>query len=441
MQRHLPERPRIALIEDDPVMGGALAQCLALEQYEVDWQRAGLDGLAALRRLPADALICDIRLPDLDGEEVFAAVQEIAPGLPMIFVTAFGGIDQAVRLVKAGAADYLTKPFEVSTLLDRLAELLRPAAVTGALGVSAPMHALEAVLLRVAALDSTLLLTGESGVGKEVAARFAHAASPRAASPFVAVNCAAIPDTLIESELFGHERGAFTGAERAHEGYLARAGRGTLFFDEVGDLPLATQAKLLRVVQEREFARLGAARAQRLEARVIGATHRDLPAMVREGRFREDLYYRLAVIPLAIPPLRERVADIRPLLEAAVAEFAASFGRALRGLSAEAVRLAEAHSWPGNVRELRNRAERAVALAPGAPTTGVLVTGADLFPEQAAGAAEADRPLRLAEVRAEAERRHIARVLEETGGHVEEAARRLGVSRSALFEKLKRQRG
>lgn len=435
MSPRSPERRRIALIEDDPVMGGSLAQLLALEQYDVDWQRAGLEALAVLRRAPADAVICDIRLPDLDGEDIFAAVQDIAPGLPMIFVTAFGGIDQAVRLVKAGAADYLTKPFEVRVLLDRLAELVRPAAVTGALGVSPAMHGLEAMLRRIAALDSTLLLTGESGVGKEVAARFAHAASSRAAAPFVAVNCAAIPDTLIESELFGHERGAFTGAERTHEGYLARAGRGTLFLDEVGDLPLVTQAKLLRVLQEREFARLGSAQPQRLEARVIAATHRDLPLMVREGRFREDLYYRLAVIPLAIPPLRERTLDIRPLLTAAVAEFAASFERPVRGLSADAERMAETHPWPGNVRELRNRAERAVALA-----AGVLVTGADLFPEQTAAVADDGRPRRLAEVRAEAEWRHIARVLAQTGGHVEEAARRLGVSRSVLFEKLKRQR-
>lgn len=427
--------PRIALIEDDPVMGGSLAQRLALEHYQVDWQRAGLDALAALRRTPADAVVCDIRLPDLDGEEVFAAVQEIAPELPVILVTAYGGIDQAVRLVKAGAADYLTKPFEVYTLLDRLAELVRPAAVTGALGASAPMRALEAMLRRVAGLGSTLLITGESGVGKEVAARLAHAVSPRAAAPFVAVNCAAIPDTLIESELFGYDRGAFTGAERAHEGYLARAGCGTLFLDEVGDLSQATQTKLLRVLQEREFVRLGSARPQRLDARVICATHRDLTLMVREGRFREDLYYRLAVIPLAIPPLRERIADILPLLAGAVAEFAGSFERPVRGLSADAERMAKAHPWPGNVRELRNRAERAVALA-----AGVLVTAADLFPELAALLGDTGGSRSLAYVRAEAERRHIARVLEETGGHVEEAARRLGVSRSALFEKLRRQR-
>jgi DNA-binding NtrC family response regulator len=427
--------PRIALIEDDPVMGGALSQRLKLEGYTVDWQRAGLEALAVLRREPADAVVCDIRLPDIEGEEVFASLQEMAPGLPVMFVTAYGGIDQAVRLVKAGAADYLTKPFEVRVLLDRLADLVRPTTATGVLGVSDQMRALEVMLRRVAGLDSTLLITGESGVGKEIAARFAHAASPRSAAPFVAVNCAAIPDALIESELFGYERGAFTGAERAHEGYLARAGSGTLFLDEIGDLLPVTQAKLLRVLQEREFMRLGAARPQRLNARVMCATHRDLPRMVREGRFREDLYYRVAVIPLWIPPLRERPMDIIPLLRAAVTEFAAAFDRSLRGLSAEAERAAQAYPWPGNVRELRNRAERAVALAGGS-----VVTGGDLFPDRAATPIGGSPPRSLAQVRDEAERHYIERVLDESGGHVEEAARRLGVSRSALFEKLRRRR-
>ena len=248
-------------------------------------------------------------------------------------------------------------------------------------------------------------------------------------------NCAAIPDALIESELFGHERGAFTGAERAHEGYLERVRDGTLFLDEVGDLPQGTQTKLLRVLQDREFTRLGAVRPLRLNARVICATHRDLSRMVDEGRFRQDLYYRIAVIPVGVPPLRERRDDIVPLLRSAIAEFSAAFDRPVRGASADAEHRAEAHAWPGNVRELRNRVERAVAL-----TQGPLVTAGDLFPEDVA-AHRPDAPAAsLAAVRHEAERRHIEHVLEATGGQVEEAARQLGVSRSSLFEKLKRLR-
>ena len=423
----------VALIEDDPVMGGSLAQRLRLEKYDVAWHRTGQDGLVALRARRADAIVCDIRLPDTDGETLFGALRPVATNAPVIFITGFGEIDQAVRLVKAGAADYLTKPFEVQALLARLSELVRPS--TGVLGSSASMRLLEATLHRVADLDSTLLVTGESGVGKEVAARLVHSQSSRSSRPFMAVNCAAIPDSLIESELFGHERGAFTGADRAHEGYLERARNGTLFLDEVGDLPPATQTKLLRVLQGREFERLGGKRSLRLEARVICATHRDLLAMVRDGQFREDLYYRIAVIPVGIPPLRERRADILPLLTRAVAEFAASFARTVHGLSRDAEQWAETHPWPGNVRELRNRAERAVALA-----TGHTITAADLFPETAMAG---DAPLELsslAAVRLEAERRHIERVLASTGGQVEEAARRMGVSRSVLFDKLKRHR-
>lgn len=426
--------PAITLIEDDPVMGGSLAQRLALEKYDVAWHRTGQQALAALRTEAADAVICDIRLPDMDGESLFSALRSNQPAMPTIFITGFGEIDQAVRLVKSGASDYLTKPFEVRTLLDRLTELLPPGGPIGLLGPSQAMRQVEATLLRVASLDSTLLITGESGVGKEVVARLAHSASSRAAEPFVAVNCAAIPDTLIESELFGHERGAFTGADRAHQGYLERVRKGTLFLDEIGDLAPSTQTKLLRVLQEREFTRLGAQRPLRLEARVVCATHRDLPAMVRDGRFRQDLYYRLAVIPISIPPLRERRPDILPLLRSAVAEFAADFGRLVGGIDPGAEIDAEAYNWPGNVRELRNRAERAVALL-----TGHLVQVADLFPEASSRPMEELLPT-LAAVRMAAENRHILRALEATGGQIEEAAKRLGISRSAMFERLKRQR-
>lgn len=430
------DSPIVALIEDDPVMGGALAQRLMLEGYDVRWSRTGREALDALAAAPPHAVVCDIRLPDISGEDLFAAMRPSIPDTPVIFVTGHAGIDQAVRLVKAGAADYLAKPFEVQVLLARLAELARPPAATGALGVSGAMKRIEATLRRVADLDSTLLITGESGVGKEVAARFAHDVSRRKAAPFIAVNCAAIPDTLIESELFGHEKGAFTGAERAHDGYFARAADGTLFLDEIGDLPAATQTKLLRVVQERAFNRLGSTRPIAMPARLICATHVDLQGAVAAGRFRQDLYYRLAVIPVAIPPLRERADDILPLLRGFVMEFTLAFARDLRAIAVEAERMALVHPWPGNVRELRNRAERAVALA-----AGPLVQPADLFPETALPDAIEGVLPRLADAVADAERRHIDRALAEAGGRVEEAARLLGVSRSTLFEKIRRLRG
>jgi DNA-binding NtrC family response regulator len=426
--------PLIALIEDDPVMGGALAQRLTLEGYHVRWSRTGSEALASLADAPPHAVICDIRLPDISGEDLFAAMRPAIPGTPVIFVTGFAGIDQAVRLVRSGAADYLEKPFEVQVLLARLAELARPPAATGALGASAAMQRVETTLRRVAELDSTLLITGESGVGKEVAARFVHAISARRDRPFVAVNCAAIPDTLIESELFGHEKGAFTGADRAHEGYFERVQDGTLFLDEIGDLPPATQTKLLRVVQDRTLTRLGSTRPMAMRARLISATHVDLLAAVAAGRFRNDLYYRLAVIPVAIPPLRDRPDDILPLLRGFVMEFTMAFGRDLRAIKTEAERMAVLHPWPGNVRELRNRAERAVALA-----AGPMLQAFDLFPESATPG-ETALPS-LAEAVAETERRHIEHALAEAGGRVEEAAKLLGVSRSTLFEKIRRLRG
>jgi DNA-binding NtrC family response regulator len=423
----------LSLIEDDPVMGGSLAQRLKLEGYSVDWQRDGREAVARVGARPPGAVICDIRLPDLSGEEVFNALHPRMPGTPFIFITAYGQIEQAVRLVKAGAADYLAKPFDVSVLLGRLANLLVDDSQPGQLGFSPPMRRIEATLRRVADLDSTLLIGGETGVGKEVAARLAHAVSRRSASPFVAVNCAAIPDTLIESELFGHDKGAFTGADRPHEGYLERARDGTIFLDEIGDLPLGTQTRLLRVLQERAFHRLGSARPIPLRARVICATHVALPKAIEAGRFRRDLYYRIAVIPLDIPPLRERPPDILPLMRLFLAEFSEAFGRPIQGVTAEAECFALEHDWPGNVRELRNRVERAVAL------TETSWIGRDLmFPEMSLPQPlEAMLPS-LSSAVARAERYHIERALAETNGQVEAAAKLLNISRSTLFEKLRK---
>jgi DNA-binding NtrC family response regulator len=356
-------------------------------------------------------------------------------GKPFLFVTAYGRIAQAVRLMKAGAVDYLTKPYEMLDLLERIAQLiaLQPKA-TGALGASQAMRQVEMLLRRVANIDSSLLFTGESGVGKEVAANFVHEISTRAHGPFIPVNCAAIPNDLIESQLFGHERGAFTGAQARRHGDVERARNGILFLDEVAELPMPMQAKLLRLIQERAFTRVGGETEIKTSARIICATNADLEAAVDEGRFRRDLYYRINVISVVIPPLRDRRDDILPLAQRFMRDFAASFARDIHGFTPAAEQALLEHPWCGNVRELRNCVERAVAL-----TDAPWIAVDALFPSEPAEPAEAEGRYRtLAEVRCRAERNHIRAVLRVVGGHVDEAARLLDVSRSTLFEKMRK---
>lgn len=437
----LPERCRgcrIGVIEDDPVMGASLLQRLELEGCNVDWWTTGRDAITGLRRQEHDLVICDIRLPDMGGETVFqeAVREEDAP--PFLFITAFGEIDQAVALMRAGAGDYLTKPFSMDDFLDRVRALLSRRDVAAmeahALGGSAAIQKVEHILSRVAGLDSPLLIAGETGAGKEVCARFVHRVSPLASGPFIAVNCAAIPASLLESELFGHERGAFTGAHARHAGYAERAAGGILFLDEVADMPLPLQAKLLRLLEDRAFYRIGGERPVPFNARLICATNQDLAAAVRRGAFREDLYFRINVIPVHVPALRERADDIVPLLHRFSAEFSAVMGRDVKGASALAEEAALAHDWPGNVRELRNRVERAVALA-----TGPWLAPGDLFPEVGnVRAGEAGEMATLSEVRDAAEFRQILRALQVTEGHMQKAAELLGVSRTTLWEKMRR---
>lgn len=425
------------LVEDDPILGLSLVQRLALEGIETRWWRSGAEALAAWERSPPDLVVCDVRLPDLDGEELFSRALLGFGRRPFLFITGHGEIVQAVRLVRMGALDYLTKPFAVDELVGRVQSLLgETEGVTGVLGGSAAMRRVEGLLLRITAIDSHVLVTGESGVGKEVAARFLHDRSARGAGPFMAVNCAAIPAELIESEIFGSERGAFTGAQTRHLGYAERAGGGTLFLDEVGDLPLPAQGKLLRLIQEPTFFRLGGEKPVAFAARIVCATNRDLAGMVAEGRFREDLYYRINVIPVAVPPLRERPDDVLPLLRAFIRHFAGAFGREIDGLTAAGEEMALGHRWAGNVRELRNRAERAVALA-----DGRWILPLDLFPEAALVVERGDASIAtLAEARDATERLQIERALLHTGHRMQETAQLLGVSRTTLWEKMRRLR-
>ena len=429
--------PEICLIEDDPIMGESLRERLVLEGFAVDWCESGTDALEHLRRRDYEAVVSDIRLPDIAGDELFRRMltdpQSHMP--PTVFITGYGTIESAVELLKLGAADYLTKPLDPRALVEKLRDLCRerPPRATGAesLGLSGAMQRLAAKLPAVARHRETpVLITGESGSGKEVVARRLHAlVDPN--SPFVAVNCAAVHENLMEAELFGHEKGAFTGAARSRRGLFEQANDGMLFLDEIGDMPLPMQAKLLRAVQERIITRVGGEEPVPVSFRLICATHRDLAEMVRAGRFREDLYYRINVIQLAIPPLRERPEDILWLAERFIARHTEAYPGEDKRLGPSAREALLAHRWPGNVRELKHAVERACILG-----SGLVIEARDL-------SSDAPDDLRSGEaslgaMREASEREHIRRALESHGWRMAETADTLGISRKTLWQKMKR---
>ena len=433
----LNESGCIAVVDDDPIMGELLQRALELEGWRTVWWHTGRKAVDGISTLCPDLVLCDIRLPDMGGDEVFRATAARSLAPPFIFMTAFGQIDQAVALVRAGAQDYLTKPFELASLFQKVRDVLslrvRDGAL-GTLGISRSMCGIEALLRRLAPRSLPILFTGETGTGKEVCARFLHGVSPAATEPFMAVNCAAIPSELLESELFGHERGAFSGAHQRHLGYAERARGGVLFLDEIAAMPLPLQAKMLRVLEERNFHRVGGESPIPLKARVICATNANLDEEARRGAFREDLLYRINAATVELPPLRERSEDITWLLSRYFSLFAEQAETELRGISSHAEDIALSHQWRGNVRELRNRVERAVNLS-----NGPWIMPADLFPElRNAALDEVDPQLPLAAVRDAAERRQIERVLRETAGHIGVAAKRLEISRTTLWEKMRR---
>jgi DNA-binding NtrC family response regulator len=446
----------ILIVEDDEILGRSLLQRLTLEGYDARLAADGATALGVVGRQRPDAVMCDMRLPDRDGESLMREIFARIGAVPTLFMTAYGDIDQAVRLVRAGARDYLTKPFDLDEVVEALRNATRPkgaAADPGgaqdafaSFGLSPASAAIRRTLERVADVDLPVLLLGETGTGKEVAARFLHAQSQRREAPFVAVNCAALAPELVDSAIFGHEKGAFTGAVERRLGFAEKAGSGTLFLDEIGELDPSLQAKLLRLVQEREFMRVGGSRPVSFAARLVCATHRDLEAEIAAGNFREDLWYRINVVTVRMPPLRERPEEIAPL----ITRFLAVAGPRLRGeevsLSPEALDAANGYDWPGNVRELENRIDRAVALAEG-PCLSI----GDLFPDHPDPASTGNMAgstrgpeggigsgMTLAQVRDAAERAHIAATLEATGGGIQEAAARLGVSRTTLWEKMRR---
>jgi DNA-binding NtrC family response regulator len=434
-------RPLIGIVDDDPIMGESLVQRLQLEGYRASWWQSGEEALFHLRDAGCRVLVCDIRLPDLDGEQLFRRALPDLGATPVIFITAFGEVEQAVRLMRAGADDYVTKPFDVEELLRKIAALCAREITAGngnpgraTLSASAAMRRIECELLRVRDNARPVLLLGETGVGKEVAARQLHDESVRGGLPFVVVNCATLPVDRAESEIFGHERGAVAGSRTARLGLVEQAGGGTLFLDEVSALPPPLQGKLLRLLEDGSYRRVGSTLELVSDARIVSSSNAELQALVADGRFRADLYYRLNAVELHIPPLRGRREDIVPLAEHYLAQFARSAGHRVPTLTAPARAALHDHNWPGNVRELRNRLERALGLSAGAPQ----LTAQVIFPEQALLDQPGERVARLAEARERAERLHIEEAIRQTGGEIAKAAVLLGISRTTLWEKMRR---
>jgi len=427
---------RLCLVEDDEIMGESLAMRFRLEGFDVRWHRDAESADQALSGDAACAVVCDIRLPGIPGDRWFESLRGRCAVLPpFIFITGHGDLERAVELLKLGAADYVTKPFDIDRLLLRVRELAGDVALPPAgapiLGVSRVMQRLEQLIERLAPLDSTVLITGETGTGKEVVARHLHALSGR--NPFVAVNCAALVENLAESELFGHERGAFTGAARTHAGVFERANGGTVFLDEIGDMPLNLQTKLLRVLQDREVVRVGGTQPIAANARVVLATHQDLAARVAEGRFREDLYYRIDVARLHIPPLRERPEDIPWLAQRLLDECARRSGSPKPGLGPDVERRLSEHPWPGNVRELKHTLERACIFA-----DGPRLHAADLFAAANAEPAEDMEAEPLESYLSQCEKRYIEDALRTNAGRMGVSAEKLGISRKSLWERMRR---
>jgi len=431
---------RLCLIEDDPIMGESLSDRFALEGLAFDWHQDVQRARAALRERDYALVISDIRLRDGRGDELFESLRAAGVAMPpWLFITGYGSVDRAVELLKHGAADYITKPFDLDSLVDRLRQYLQvpvPSAYTERLGVSPVMCHIAGLLPRLAQQGTTILITGESGVGKEVVARELHALSGNAAGPFVAVNCGGLTETLLEAELFGHEKGAFTGALRTRPGVFEQAHGGTLFLDEIGDMPPVMQVKLLRVLEDREIVRVGGSRSIPVDFRLVCATHRDLRAGVQEGRFREDLFYRIHVIHLRIPPLRERREDILWLARRFLSEACSRGGEPAKRLTPQIDATLLACTWPGNVRELRNAIDRACVMSPG----DQLLPDAlfDDAGELSATGLRDDTSDDLYEYLRACERRHIEQTLAEHGGRIAVTAEALGISRKNLWERMRR---
>jgi DNA-binding NtrC family response regulator len=474
---------KILVADDEQNLRRVLAAMLKRDGHEVVQAASGLEAID--RIADVDVVITDLRMPGADGMEVLRTVARTHPQIPVIMITAFGTVGHAVEAIKAGAFDYIEKPFEQDAIRAIVEKAIGQAAANrmaprtllyaadaddtgkyGLVGQSPEMKAIFSVIERVADTPSTVLITGESGTGKELAAKALHEQSSRKNAPFIKINCAAIPKTLMESELFGYEKGAFTGATSSKPGRFELADTGTLFLDEIGEIPVEMQVKLLRAIQESEFERVGGLKTIKVDVRLITATNRDLEQEIQRGNFREDLYYRLNVVPLQIPPLRKRSGDIPLLVSHIIKKFNERLRKNITGISDECLAALHAHPWPGNIRELENVLERTILFckgdrieradlqlagagppeAPPAPRTGTSTVMPplvdDTLDEDDAGAEPAGTPSGSLKdiVRAETsrvERELIVKALEETGGNVTQAARLLKISRKSLQMKMK----
>ncbi|MEQ1907697.1 MAG: sigma-54 dependent transcriptional regulator [Vicinamibacterales bacterium] len=448
----------LLLVEDEPALRAVVAEQLAARGYTVDQASSGEAAISKLSDFAYDAIVTDLRLPGISGSSVIDAAVERYPDIVAIVVTGYGTVKDAVEAIKHGASDFVSKPFQIDELTHALESALEQRRLKsenaylraqldarhqlgGIVGKSPVMKRLIQTLETVAAANSTILISGETGTGKEVVARAIHHHSGRHTQRFVALNCSAIPETLLEAELFGHVRGAFTGAVGNRQGRLEQAHKGTLFLDEVGTMSTALQTKFLRVLQEREFERIGDSNTMKVDVRVIAATNSDLKRMVLDGQFREDLYYRLNVIPVHLPPLRDRKDDVPLLVQHFVDKMRTEGGPSL-SVSQEAMRALMAYGWPGNVRQLENAIERASAFRGGRGQIEV----ADLPPEIASIPVETTTPgvvlpdagLDLEALIANIERELIERALERTNSNKNRAAQLLHLKRTTLVEKIKR---
>ncbi len=451
-----PRPVRVLVVDDDVAHAEALVDGLEMDGYRCRAAHSGSEAVALLAEESFDAVLTDLVMPDLSGIEVQKEARRLQPDVAVLLVTGHESVRTAVDALRHGAADYLTKPVDIAEMRARVARAVEAGRLRrdhlelqrqidkrfgfeGILGSSPQMQRLFEILGQVSATNATVLITGESGTGKELVARAIHQNSPRASEHFVAVNCAALSEGLIESELFGHVRGAFTGAVAAKEGRILYADGGTLFLDEVGDMPLATQAKLLRVLETREVQPVGGHQVHKVDIRLIAATNRDLKAMVAEGSFREDLLYRLQVVTVLCPPLRERKGDLPLLVDHFLSEFGKQHGRTVRGLAPEARSALLRYDWPGNVRELRNTIESMVLLARSS-TLGIDDVPETIREGTAAGAAPgATKPGGDLAGRsmAEVERDLIRENLKAFGGNRERTAKVLGIGERTLYRKIK----
>jgi two-component system response regulator FlrC len=436
----MPEQLSILVVEDDAALREAVCLTLECAGHRVVAADGGPAALERVARNSLNLVVSDLRMQPMDGIELLRRIRALEPHLPVLLMTAFGDVDKAVSAMRSGACDFLLKPFEPRVLLEHVARYAATVpASEGVIAADSRTRNLLALAARVARSDATVMLLGESGVGKEVFARYIHEQSSRAGAPFVAINCAAIPDNLLEATLFGHEKGAFTGATGAAPGKFEQAQGGTILLDEISEMPLALQAKLLRVLQQREVERVGGKQPIALDIRVVATSNRDMAQEVAKGTFREDLYYRLNVFPLHIPALRERPDDIVPLAR----HFAARHGGAAARIAAPAEAILAGWSWPGNVRELENTVQRALILA-GTAEVGtehvklalqLCGDAAVVAPPQAA-AAGSEAPINMKEL----ERQHILETLKAVGGSRKRAVELLGISERTLRYKLQQYR-